>query len=146
MFGSLALIALIAAPAPALAMVQETPQATPTGDGQQGTPPEKIRNVTVYGNEACPKAEEGEVVVCSHLDANEQFRIPQELRETHYTPAKNSWVNKAQVVDEVSRTAGGLPDTCSPVGSGGQTGCFMQAGRAAAAEKRERARAQESIP
>src|SRR3546814_9610382 len=83
------------------------------------------------------KAEDGEVVVCSRRDADEQFRIPQELRETHYSPAKNSWVNKAQVVDDVSRTAGGLPDTCSPVGTGGQTGCFMQAGRAAAADRSE---------
>src|SRR3546814_13448610 len=106
MFGSLAALALIAAPAPAIAVAQETPQATPTGDGQQGAPPEKIRNVTVYGDEPCPKAEDGEVVVCSRRDADEQFRIPQELRETHYSPAKNNWVKQAQVVDDVSRTAG----------------------------------------
>src|SRR3546814_1011212 len=58
MFGSLAALALIAAPAPAIAVAQETPQATPTGDGQQGAPPEKIRNVTVHGDEPRPKAEE----------------------------------------------------------------------------------------
>ncbi|HVJ00037.1 MAG TPA: hypothetical protein VM657_13315 [Sphingomonas sp.] len=140
MFRSLAFVALIAAPTALFA------QQTPTGDGQQGAPPDKIRNVVVYGDEPCPKAEDGEVVVCSRRDADEQFRIPQELRETKYTPAKDSWVNKAAVVDDVSRVAGGLPDTCSPVGTGGQTGCYAQAARAAAADRRQRKRADESIP
>src|SRR3546814_17655576 len=85
-------------------------------------------------------------MVCSRRDADQQCRVPQELSETHYSPAKNSWVNKAQVVDDVSRTAGGLPDPCSPVGTGGQTGCFMPAGRAAAADRRQRTRAEEPIP
>src|SRR3546814_16279783 len=85
-------------------------------------------------------------MVCSRRDADQQCRVPQELSETHYSPAKNSWVNKAQVVADVSRTAGGLPDTCSPVGTGGQTGCFMQSGRAAAADRRQGKRAEESLP
>ena len=136
--------ALLAAPAPLLA--QQAPQAAAAAEARQDAPPQRIRNVTVYGAETCPKAAEGEVVVCSHEDADEQFRIPEDLRETDYTPAKNSWVNKAEVVDDVSREAGGLPDTCSPVGTGGQTGCFMEAARAAAAARRERKQAQGSVP
>src|SRR3546814_13428663 len=79
MFGSLAALALIAAPAPAIAVAQETPQATPTGDGQQGAPPEKIRNVTVYGDEPCPKAEDGAVVGCSR---SEERRVGKESVRT----------------------------------------------------------------
>jgi hypothetical protein len=136
------ILALLAAPIAA----QQAPQDAAAAEGRQDAPPQRIRNVTVYGNEACPKAEDGEVVVCQHKDAEEQFRIPEELRETEYTPAKNSWVNKAEVVDDVSREAGGLPDTCSPVGTGGQTGCFMEAARAAAGAKRERRQRNSSIP
>jgi hypothetical protein len=140
----LILAALLAAPAPFAA--QQAPQDAAAAEGRQDTPPDRIRNVVVYGEEPCPTAEEGEIVVCSRKDADEQFRIPEDLRQTEYTPAKNSWVNKAQVVDEISREAGGLPDTCSPVGTGGQTGCFMEAARKAAAARRERQREQESIP
>ncbi len=140
----LILAALLAAPAPLVA--QQTPEQVAAAEGRQDSPPQRIRNVTVYGDEPCPKAEEGEVVVCTKKDADEQFRIPEDLRETEFTPAKNSWVNKAQVIDDVSRKAGGLPDTCSPVGTGGQTGCFMEAARKAAAERREREREQNSIP
>jgi len=137
---SLILAALLAAPAPLPA--QQAAQDAAAAEGRQDSPPQRIRNVTVYGEEACPKAEEGEVVVCSRKDADEQFRIPEELRQTEFTPAKNSWVNKAEVVTDVNREAGGLPDTCSPVGTGGQTGCFMEAARAAAAAKRERQQSQ----
>ena len=44
--------------------------------------------------------------------------------------------------EQTSREAAGLPDTCSPVGSGGQTGCARSAARAWAAERRAKANGQ----
>ena len=111
--------------APALAAAQDTPQ--------------RIRNVQIPKGQACPKGEPGEVVVCSTLE--EPYRIPSQLRDDGPVPAANeSWVNKAADVDQTSRVAAGLPDTCSPIGTGGQTGCFQAQARQWAAEKRGAAR------
>ncbi|HEX7657566.1 MAG TPA: hypothetical protein VF404_11285 [Sphingomonas sp.] len=50
------------------------------------------------------------------------------------------------MIDQVGREAAGLPDTCSVVGSGGQTGCAMQQMKQYSAEKRAQQREQDSIP
>lgn len=91
-----------------------------------GQPVKRIRNIALTGTTPCPKASTpDEVVVCSRVD--EPFRIPKPLRDKKPIPAQNqSWVNRTAMMDQVGREAGGLPDTCSPVGSGGQTGCTAQ--------------------
>jgi hypothetical protein len=115
---------------------------------ESGQPPQRIRQVTLTGEEKCPTAASDEIVVCSRLDPNEQFRVPKALRQAPEVPAQNqSWVNRAATVDQVGRVAGGLPNTCSAVGAGGQTGCAIVAGRAWAAEKRqERIEAGQAAP
>jgi hypothetical protein len=115
---------------------------------ESGQPPQRIRQVTLTGEEKCPTAASDEIVVCSRLDPNEQFRVPKALRQAPEVPAQNqSWVNRAATVDQVGRVAGGLPNTCSAVGAGGQTGCAIVAGRAWAAEKRqERIEAGQAVP
>ena len=50
------------------------------------------------------------------------------------------------MIDQVSREAGGLPNTCSVNGAGGQTGCSWQALQQWQAEMRAKKRAAESIP
>ena len=100
-------------------------------------PPQRIRSVTLTPGQKCPPNSSEEIVVCSTLD--QPYRIPKGLRDTGPVPAKNqSWVNRAANVDQVSRVAGGLPDTCSPVGTGGQTGCALQSNRQWVAEERAR--------
>ena len=102
---------------------------------QTGQPPERIRNVQIQRGQPCPKAAPGEVVVCS--TAEEPYRIPRAMRDTGPVPAaRQSWVNRAADMDETSRVAGGLPDTCSAVGTGGQSGCAQAAARAWAADRR----------
>lgn len=124
MFRTAVLAALIAFPAMASAQ-----------DAQVDTPPQRIRSVTLTGDQQCPKSSGGEIVVCSTLD--QPYRIPKSLRDDKPIAAKNqSWVNRAATMDQVSRVAGGLPDTCSAVGTGGQSGCFMQRNQAYAAERR----------
>lgn len=88
-------------------------------------PPKKIRSVTLVGDERCPPpATPDEVVVCARLSPDEQYRIPKELRnEGPVEVQRQSWAAKTDRMDEVAREAGGLPDTCSPAGTGGQTGC-----------------------
>ena len=137
----IAIAALLSLPAVASA------QTAPATDKQaeSGKPPARIRNVTINPNEACPASTSDEIVVCSTLV--EPYRIPKALR----TPPKKdaasqSWVNRAATMDEVGRRAGGLPDTCSPVGSGGQTGCTAQMIQQYAAEKAEKKRQDTAVP
>lgn len=116
--------ALIALPSLATAQASSTPQ--------------RIRSVQLTTGQVCPKAAADEVVVC--VPVEDPYRIPKPLRETAPSAAKQSWVNRAATIDEVGRVAGGLPDTCSPVGTGGQSGCALQINRQYAAEKRAKAR------
>lgn len=106
---------------------------------QDGDPPKRIRSIQLKPGEACPKAASGdEVVVCRTIE--NPYRIPTELRDegAKLQPTNQSWVNRAATIDQVGRVAGGLPDTCSPVGTGGQSGCALQANQAYAADKRAR--------
>ncbi len=133
MFRPLVLAAAAASLLPAAATAQSQSQ-----QAESGQPPQRIRQVTLTGDEKCPTAASDEIVVCSRIDPNEQYRVPKELRQAPEVPAQNqSWVNRAAAADQTGRIAGGLPNTCSPVGAGGQTGCAIQAGRAWAAERRQ---------
>lgn len=134
MFRTVVLAALIALPGMASAQ-----------DATAGTPPQRIRSVTLTGDQQCPKSSGGEIVVCSTLD--QPYRIPKPLRDNKPIAAQNqSWVNRAATMDQVSRVAGGLPDTCSAVGTGGQSGCFMARNQAYAAERRAPASETDTTP
>jgi hypothetical protein len=113
---------------------------------QSSTPPQRVRSVTVVGQQECPKSTGDEIIVCSRVGQEDQYRIPTQFRELPHPAANNSWVNRAATIDEVGRVSGGLPDTCSVVGSGGQTGCSMQMLKEYSADRREKQREQESIP
>ena len=90
---------------------------------------------------ACPPSTNDEVVVCTRVE--NPYRIPKELRDAGPIPNKNqAWTNRVAADEQTSREAAGLPDTCSPVGSGGQTGCSQAAARAWAAERRAKANGQ----
>ncbi len=106
---------------------------------QDGNPPKRIRSIEIRKGETCPKAAGDEVVVCRTIE--EPYRIPSGLRDegAAQQPTNQSWVNRTAADEQTARIAGGLPDTCSPVGTGGQSGCALQANRAYAADKRARA-------
>lgn len=101
-----------------------------------GQPPQRVRSLTVATGQACPAAEPGEVVVCRPAD--DPYRIPEPLRRTEIAARTRSWVSRAATLDEIGRVAAGLPDTCSVVGTGGQTGCTGAMLRQWAAERRAR--------
>ena len=163
MVRSLALLALFALPGIAAAQTEPShdvrtlaqPEASAPDDQKQqadgtlaasSTPPQRVRSVTVTGDQPCPKSTDKEIVVCSRANPDEQYRIPPKLRELPHPAANNSWVNRAALIDDVSREAGNLPNTCSVNGAGGQTGCSQKAIEQWQAEMRAKQRAQESIP
>ena len=123
--------ALIAVPATAIA------QHRPAGEAQTAAT-QRIRSVTLTGNERCPEATGDEIVVCSLFLPGDEYRIAPTLRHegSEQLAANQSWVNRAETIDNVGRTAGGLPNTCSPNGTGGQTGCTLEALQQWTAERR----------
>lgn len=80
--------------------------------------------IVLYGNERCPTNTDGaEVVVCTRRPAEEQFRIPKELRNFELTPENQNWAAK----DAANATVGaGGVGSCSTVGASGGTGCVLQ--------------------
>jgi hypothetical protein len=102
----------------------------------QSQPPERIRSILLKPGETCPPARDAnEVVVCAPIEA--PYRIPREFRQAPYTPASNSWVNRVETIDQVSRVNGAVPGSCSVVGSAGFSGCVQQMIQNWAAERRQ---------
>ena len=98
------------------------------------SPPERLVSLIVYGNEPCPARNDGDIVVCGREPESERYRIPKELREVKYRPPAQSWASRVHTLDDASRAA--RPNSCSVVGSGGQTGCYAHALEQWRAERR----------
>lgn len=103
------------------ASLSPTPASTIQDASGEG-PPQRIRNLQLRPGEACPQAAEGEIVVCGQID--EPYRIPKQFREPPPSPANTAWAVRSERLMEDGRV--GLPDSCSPVGTGGLTGCNRQ--------------------
>ena len=102
--------------------------------------------VVLYGNESCPTDTSGnEVVVCVRRAAEEQFRVPKELRNFQITPQNESWA-KREVATSGTGVGVSSIGSCSVVGPGGQTGCFAQRAREAKAENAAREAEQVRVP
>lgn len=110
----LALLCLAAIAVPAIAADGDTPRRT---------------EVTVYGDDPCPTGTEGEIIVCAREPEEERYRIPKKLREKPVDEAEiQTGTSRARSMDEAARST--MPNSCSPVGSGGQSGCTAQMMRA----------------
>jgi hypothetical protein len=96
--------------------------ATPAA-AQQGAPTERINQVIVYGDDACPQATDDTIVVCARLAEDERYRIPPTLRGDPNDPRRESWTARVQSLERVGRFG---TDSCSPVGLGGFTGCTRE--------------------
>lgn len=120
--GLLPLLAALALAAPALAQEDGGSLA------QSGTPPERTSILYTYGDEPCPEAQEGEIVVCAQQPEIERYRVPKELREElkeDEAVGGGSWASKVEGYENVARAS--RPNSCSPVGSYGFTGCAAAA-------------------
>tara|TARA_R110002094_G_scaffold219266_2_gene191149 strand:- start:1193 stop:1678 length:486 start_codon:yes stop_codon:yes gene_type:complete len=80
--------------------------------------------LVTFGEDDCPESTQGEIVVCAHQPEEERYRIPKAVRErekeveAHYAM---SWTAQFQNHEDDARL--GRPNSCSPVGTNGFTGC-----------------------
>ena len=115
----------------------EVPQLTAPGEVARGAPVNGV--LVLYGNQRCPTDDAGnEIVVCTRRSAQEQFRVPKELRELQITPENESWAVRSQTALEAGAGVNTI-GSCSAVGPGGQTGCFNQRVRESRRENAARA-------
>ncbi|MBY8828170.1 hypothetical protein K7G81_08585 [Hephaestia sp. CMS5P-6] len=100
--------------------------------------------LVIYGNQKCPTDSSGrEIVVCKRRDADEQFRIPKELRQLEITPENESWTARSQ--DTLNAGTSGI-GSCGVSGAGSDTGCFSKQAQAWRQEKKRREAEQADIP
>ncbi len=102
--------------APCLLALTLTPGPAPAAE------PVRQIHITVYGEDHCPEArDDEEVVVCARQPEEERYRVPPALRERRDRPSETSWQARNEMLEQDARTM--RPDSCSVVGSAGQTGC-----------------------
>lgn len=90
---------------------------------QPAPPPQRILNLTVYGEDPCPKSEGAEIVVCARRPESERYRIPKKLREKPAVAGGPGWGSQVATMEQVQRNT--TPMGCSPIG-GANTGCYAQ--------------------
>ena len=93
---------------------------------------ERIRQVIVFGRDACPRSRGGDIVICARRPESERYRLPKSVRGPGPGPRSTSWAARARSLEYVGRT--GI-QSCSTVGPGGSTGCWEQMMRAARDER-----------
>ncbi len=83
-----------------------------------------VITLLVYGEDPCPQTSGEEIVVCARKPEAERYRIPPKLREPvdDYSGSKGSWTSHNEALEDSTRHT--RPNSCSPVGTGGQTGCL----------------------
>ena len=81
------------------------------------------RTTTVFGDDACPAAKEGEIIVCGRLPESERYRIPKQFRKPPRDESgpSASWTSKVEGLEDAQRFT--RPGSCTAVGTGGQSGC-----------------------
>jgi hypothetical protein len=107
----------------ALALLAASASAFAQEAAQEG-PPERTTTAVVYGEEACPKAADGEIVVCARRPEGDRYRIPKELRGKGDPLSETAWGARTELLEEAGRA--NLPGSCSVIGSYGQSGCQRQ--------------------
>lgn len=111
---------------------------------QADAPPQRMRALTVYGNDPCPAPVGDEIVVCGREPESERYRIPKRLRKTEETAEGRSWTDRVPVLEEASRAQ--RPGSCTAIGAGGQTGCTQAMLREWFAARRAAEAGQADVP
>lgn len=118
---AMAFVALIGMPLPAAAQAQVNPT-------------EKINQLIVYGDDPCPASSDGSITVCARKDESERFRIPKPLRDNPNDSVNQGWTQRVKAYETVGAFG---TNSCSPIGSGGASGCMSQLINNAYAEKKQ---------
>lgn len=143
---ALMILALIAA-VPQGQQGDGPPPPAPSPSATPDAPPGRVRAVTVFGDDPCPKpANSDEIVVCGRLSENERYRIPKQFRDDgSKADAPNaSWASRVRDVDAANRVS--IPGSCSVVGTFGQSGCTQQYLQIWQAERADELRKARAIP
>jgi len=83
--------------------------------------------------------------VCARLNESERYRIPKRFRDPpSQRSADASWAQRADTAMEAARAT--RPNSCSVIGTGGQTGCTQAMLRQWFAERRQQQQAESDIP
>ncbi len=129
---------------PALPGAARPRQGTQAQEGVgKGAPVNGV--LLIYGNERCPTNSDGdEIVVCERRSAEEQYRLPKELRSLEVTPENASWAANAGGV--MATGASGIGSCSAAGGAGGAVGCMGQRDQAFRAAKRARQRDERQVP
>ncbi|MBK5264383.1 MAG: hypothetical protein JJE34_03980 [Alphaproteobacteria bacterium] len=83
--------------------------------------PERVTTLVVYGDDPCPVESSDAIVVCARKPESERYRIPKSLREKKAVVGSQGWANRVATMEGKGRQS--LPNSCSVIGSNGQTGC-----------------------
>ncbi len=86
-------------------------------------PPARTVTTTVYGADPCPKPKGDEIIVCAREPEGERFRIPKRFRSGPRVESGGSasWASRVAGLEDAQRVT--RPNSCSAIGSNGQTGC-----------------------
>ncbi len=104
-------------PAVALAVVNFALMIAPA----QAEAPDRVATLVVYGDDPCPVEEGGGIVVCARKPESERYRIPKDLRPKKEVVGSQGWASRVQTMEASGRQL--LPNSCTVIGSNGQTGC-----------------------
>jgi hypothetical protein len=95
---------------------------------------EKVNQLIVYGKDPCPPSSGDQITVCARKDEGERYRIPEDLRENPNQTSNQAWTERVKAYETVGAFG---TNSCSPVGSGGQTGCLARLIDNAYAERKQ---------
>ena len=123
--------ALIQASVAFLALVAINPVMAQEPAGP-AAPDEKINQLIVYGDDACPESRGDEIVVCARMSEADRYRIPTSLRNDPNDLRNQAWSERVMAYEYVAASG---TMSCSPSGAGGFTGCGLAAINKAYAEK-----------
>lgn len=91
-------------------------------------------SLIIFGDDKCPADE-----ICVVAPESERYRIPAPFRERLKSPDSQSWAVRSQATLAEGKTGA---DSCSSVGPGGWTGCWMEQMRKAREENKAKAAGQ----
>lgn len=106
--------------------------------------PERVETLVVYGDDPCPPSSDGAIVVCARKPESERYRIPKTLRDKKAVVGSQGWASRVETMENSGRQL--LPNSCSVIGTNGQTGCTQAMLRQWFDEKRLAKQQEEGVP
>lgn len=79
--------------------------------------------ITVYGNDPCPRSTDSQIYVCNRRPEGERYRLPKDQQLQGTRQQRQSWSKKSHDLMTVGNVGTG---SCTAVGPGGREGCLTQ--------------------